>query len=239
VRGRDPRAYPWGGLGVLVLLAFAAFEFVAERYLAQLTHAESVAVEFAIAVIVIFGARTVHRRVDRIVDGILFRTRHQQEHALRRFATTAQFYTAEAPLVRDALDAIVRFGRVPHAAIYLSGESTFESAASTFPHVSPSLDENDPALVEMRAHHEPVDIEGSVTAVPGVRAYPMILAGRLMGFVATGEREGGEAMPPDIDEAVKQVCLSTASALAAIETDVMRRRNYALQQRLDALTATP
>jgi hypothetical protein len=91
----------------------------------------------------------------------------------------------------------------------------------------------------MRARHEPVDIKGDVTEIPGVCAYPLVLAGRLFAVLATGGREGGESMPPDIDGAVQRVCASVASAMAAIETDRIRRDYSVLAQRLAELQALP
>lgn len=233
------RTLVYGITSALLLLTFAAFEFGTERYLTQLTHAESVVVQFAIALIVVVCAGTVHRRVDRLVDGVLFRSRHEQESALLRFATTAQFYTAEGPLIRDTIEAMVRYACVREVAMYLVRDGRIESIATTFSKTRPVLDENDPSLVEMRAHREPLDIEGKVTEVPGVRAYPLVLAGRLFAVLATGGRDGGERIPPDIDGAIQRICASVASALAAIETDRIRREYSALARRLAELQATP
>jgi hypothetical protein len=216
----------------LVLVALAAMEFLSERFLSTLTHAESIAVQFLIALGVIVSVRLVHRRVDQVVDRVLFRTRHEQEAALLRFATTAQFYTAQEPLIRDTIDALVRFGRVDGAAIYLAGEAGMECMRSTFAAPRAAIDENDPAYVALRAHREEIDTYGFATAFPGARLYPMILAGRFAGVVAIGERESGESMPPDIDEAIRRIAAAVTIALAAIESDRIRQENVTLQRRL-------
>jgi hypothetical protein len=179
----------------LVLVALAALEFAAEQYIASLTRVEGIAVEFGIALIIIVSARMVHARVDRAVDNVLFRDRHQQESSLRRFSTTLQFYTEQPPLLRDTVDALVRFGRVQGAAIYLPDGKRVACAASAYPVAAPAIDENDPAYVELRAHHEQLQIHDVSTSFLGDRLYPMFLAGRLVGIVSTGERESGEQMP--------------------------------------------
>jgi hypothetical protein len=218
----------------LVLVAFAAMEFLVERYLRTLTHAESMALEFVIAVAVIVSAILIHRRVDHVVDRVLFRSRYEQEAALVRFATTAQFYTAQEPLVRDTIDAMVRYGRVEGAAIYLAdaGGTGMACSATTFTAAPPRVDENDPASVALRAHRDEVDTHDFQTAFPGARLYPMVLAGRLAGVIATGERESGEAMPPDIDEAIRRAAAAVTISLAAIESDRIRQENAILQRRL-------
>ncbi|MGB6984900.1 MAG: hypothetical protein WBD74_02860 [Candidatus Aquilonibacter sp.] len=223
----------------LLLLLFAALEFAAERYLNSLSHFAGLALEFAIALAVIVSARLVHARVDRAVDAILFRSRHEQESALRRYATTVQFYTAKEPLVRDTVDTLVRCGRVSGAAVYLAENDELARAASLLPSAVQSIDANDPVYVELRAHHERLDLHAAKTTVPGVRVYPMILAGRLVGIAAVGERESFEQMPPDIDEAIARVCDAVAIAIAAIETDSIREENVALRKRLDTFAPAP
>lgn len=219
----------------LLLVIFAALEFAAERYLTQLTHIASVIVEFVIALTVIVCARAMHSRVDGFVDSVLFRTRHQQEVALRRFATTVQFYTDQSPLVRDAVDILQRYGSVTGAAIYLSGAGALERVASSWDGSSQVIDANDLAYVELRAHRQPLDLHGVTTALPGARLYPMTLSGRLVGAVAIGERHGAEEMPPDIDESIARVAESIAISIAAIETDAVRQENARLQQRLNTM----
>lgn len=221
----------------LVLVALAAMEFAAERYLSSLTRVEGIAVEFGFALVVIVSVRMVHTRVDRIVDNVLFRDRHQQESALRRFATTLPFYTEQAPLLRDTVDCLVRFGRVEGAAVYLPEDKRLASAASSFPVPAPAIDENDPAYVELRAHREQLQIHRLSTSFLGDRLYPMFLSGRLEGVISIGERESGEHMPPDIDDAIARIASALAVSLAAIETDRVRAENVLLHARLaDAAT---
>ncbi len=217
----------------LVVLLFAALEFSTERFVSDFTHVEGLAVQFGIALLVIVSVRLVHGRVDRVVDSILFRSRHEQESALRRYATTVQFYTDEAPLIRDTVDALERFGRVQGAAVYVARSGGgLECAHTSFPATAPAIDENDTAFVEMRAHHEILNAHGRPTAFPGARLYPMILAGRIGGVIATGDRESLEEMPPDIDDAIAHIAAALAVALAAIETDRIRQQNAALQAQL-------
>ncbi|HVS46093.1 MAG TPA: hypothetical protein VMS32_05445 [Verrucomicrobiae bacterium] len=231
------RTFAYAITSALVLVVLAALELLAERYVNTLTHVEGIALEFSIALVVIVSARIIHRRIDQLVDRVLFSTRHQQESALRRFATTAQFYTAEEPLIRDTVDALVRFGRVNAAAVYLAKGGDMECAASTFPSAANRIDENDPAYVALRAHREEVDTNEFTTAFPGARLYAMVLAGRLSGILATDERESGEDMPPDIDDAIRRISAAVTIALAAIETDRVRRENTTLRQRLGDIQA--
>ena len=216
----------------IVLLVLAALELVAERFITQLTHLESVAIQFAIAMAMIVSFRLVHARVDRLVDSLLFRARHEQEIALHRFATAAQFYTTQGALIRDALDAMTRYARVTAAAAYVAERGALERRGSTFAHAAERIDENDPAHVMLRAYPGALDLHGIATAFPGERLYPLVLAGSLQGVLAIAARENGEAMPPDIDEAIRQIAAAAAITLAAIETSEVRLENARLKSRL-------
>jgi hypothetical protein len=50
----------------------------------------------------------------------------------------------------------------------------------------------------------------------------MVLAGRSMGFISVGERGTGEAMPPDVDDAIKPAAIAVGVSLTAIETAQIR-----------------
>jgi len=231
------RTLVYGATSIFVLLVFAALEFATERLLTDLTRVEGIAVEFAIALALIVCVRLVHGRVDRLVDNLLFRTRHEQEAALHRYATTVQFYTARPPLARDTVDALLRYGRVRDASVYVSRDAGLTCIGSSRDTIPQDIDENDPVYVEMRAHMERLQVAGAETAFRGDRLYPLVLAGRLTGVIATGERDSGESMPPDIDDAIGGVASAVAIALAAIETTQVRAENTALQARLAAAGA--
>ncbi|HZY98717.1 MAG TPA: hypothetical protein VFE36_04020 [Candidatus Baltobacteraceae bacterium] len=216
----------------LVLVVFAALEFIVERFLSDVTHVAGIILQFGIALVVTLSVRLLHRRADFLVDSVLFRSRHEDETALRRFASTVQFYTEEGPLERDTVDVLLRYGRVEGAAIYLAQESGLKQMVSSFPVAAPEIDHNDMAYVELRAHHEPLHVHTMPTALPGDRLYPMIRAGRIIGVIATGERQSGEEMPPDIDDAIRRIAHAAATSLGAIESDQIRSELNDLRLRL-------
>ena len=216
----------------LVVVIFAALEFLIERFLSDVTHVEGIILQFFVALCVIVSVGQLQHRVDLLVDSVLFRSRHEQETALRRFASTLQFYTEEAPLVRDTIDVLLRYGSVEGAAMYLAQETGLKQMQSSFPVAAPEIDHNDMAYVELRAHHEPLHVHKMPTALPGDRLYPMVRAGRIVGVIATGERKSGEEMPPDIDDAIKRIAHAAATSLGAIESDQIRSELTELRTRL-------
>jgi len=217
----------------LVLVVFAALEFVADRFLTDVSHVEGMLLQFGIALVVTLSVGVLHRRADFVVDNVLFKARHEQENALRRFASTLQFYTEQGPLERDTIDVLLRYGRVAGAAMYVAQDTGLKQVqASAFAVSTPEIDHNDMAYVELRAHHEPLHVHTMPTAFPGDRLYPMIRAGRIVGVIATGERESGEEMPPDIDDAIVRIAHAAATSLGAIESDHIRCELTDLRTRL-------
>ncbi len=230
------RTLVFGITSAVVIVVLAALEQIVQQYVTTLSRAQGAAVQFGIALAVVLLARNIHRRVDVAVDNVFFRMRHLQEAALRQFATTAQFYTEPQPLLRDAADALMRYGTFDASAIYLADGIAMQSAISTFSRAVPLVDGNDPAVVRLRAQHEPLDLHNLATAFPGVRLYPMTLSGRSVGAVAVGERASTEKLPPDIDDAIRTMVAAVAIALETIESTRIRQE---LSRLRGGLSETP
>jgi hypothetical protein len=210
------RTAAYGMTSVVLIALFAALEWGAERFITATNHVESALIDLAIVLIVVFSFRFVHIRVDRAVDNILFRKRHEDEAALRRFEENAHFYTDAAALLRDALEVIKKRCEVKAAAIYLRSASGYAPAASSFGKEQ-FVDPNDAALVDVRAHRSVVDLGEQHSSVPGIRLYPMLVAADLAGFLTIGERDGYEEMPADIDRTLTALVTSLAHSLHALQ----------------------
>ena len=210
------RTAAYGITSVVLIGLFAALEWAAERFITSRNHVESALIDLGIALIVVFSFRFVHVRVDRAVDNLLFRKRHEDEAALRRFEENAHFYTEGSSLLRDALEVIKKRCEVRRVAVYLRSANGFEPAMSSFDGGVP-IDTNDAALVDVRAHRAVLDLTELHTRVPGIRLYPMLVAADLAGFLTIGEREGFEEMPADIDRALRALVISLAHSLHALQ----------------------
>lgn len=175
------RTAAYGITSVVLIALFAALEWAAERFITSRNHIESALIDLGIALIVVFSFRFVHVRVDRAVDNLLFRKRHEDEAALRRFEENAHFYTDASSLLRDALEVVKKRCEVRRVAVYLRSATGFEPALSSFDGGEP-IDTNDAALVDVRAHRAVLDLTELHTRVPGIRLYPMLVAADLADF---------------------------------------------------------
>ena len=229
------RTAAYGITSVVLIALFAALEWGAERFIASSNHIESALIDLGIALIVVFSFRFVHVRVDRTVDNLLFRKRHEDEAALRRFEQNAHFYTDASSLLRDALEVVKKRCEVRRVAVYLRSAGGFEPAVSSFDGAAP-IEANDAALVDVRAHRAVLDLTELHTRVPGIRLYPMLVAADLAGFLTIGEREGFEEMPADIDRALTSVVVSLAHSLHALQHAEKEAEIARLQDQLAALS---
>ncbi len=229
------RTAAYGITSVVLIAMFAALEWAAERFITTTNHIESALIDLAIVMIVVFSFRFVHLRVDRAVDNLLFRKRHEDEAALHRFEENAHFYTDAAALLRDALEVVKKRCEVRKAAIYLRSAGGLEPAVSSF-NDAPPVDMNDAALVDVRAHRAVIDLTEMHTRVPGIRLYPMLVAADLAGFLTIGEREGFEEMPADIDRALTALVTSLAHSLHALQHAQKEAEIAVLRDQLAALS---
>jgi GAF domain-containing protein len=224
------RAVVYTGVSVIIVAVFVIVETLLGKYVEQTSHAGSVAVQLVVALILGFSVRAIHSRVDRFVDAVLFRERHLAEAAIRFFAQDSSYITDRDVLLSRCVKTIERYAKARGAGIWTAQSPTYRAAASTF-ESSPVVDENDPALVAMRARRVIVELRDTDSTLPGALAFPMIVRGELLGVLLCGAKADDETYAPDERDALASLASSVGHALDAIEVRELRRR-------LDELVAT-
>jgi hypothetical protein len=218
------RTAVYGITSGLLVIAFGALEWLVEQFVNRENHIEGVAAELGVALVLVALFRWLHGKVDAIVDDLLFRARHAQEAALQRFAHAAAFYESTEPLIKDALEALTTHALVTGAALYLESpdEAVYSCAETTLEGTPPQIDCDDPVAVELRADGKVMSLHEAKSALVGERAYPLLIAAHLTGFIVTGPIRTGEQIAPDIDAAVERLTNSLGRALDAVEKRELR-----------------
>jgi GAF domain-containing protein len=224
------RAVVYTVLSIIVVGVFVIVETLLGKYVENTSHVTSIAVQLAVALVLGFSIRYVHARVDRFVDNVLFRERHLAEAAIRTFAHEASYITDYDILLARCVKTVERYGKARGAGVWLADGPLYSARANTFA-IAPSVDENDPALVAMRARRVSVHVRDCESALPGVLAFPMIVRGELLGILVCGQKLDDETYAPDEEDALASLAASVGHAVDAIEVRELRRR-------LEALTAT-
>lgn len=134
------------------------------------------------------------------MDRVFFRSRHEDEEALRTFAHETPYVTDRDILLRRAAQTLDRHTDAMSVEIVLR------------------FDDNDPAIVRLRAHPQVLDLHGVETTLRGDIGFPMTAHGQLLGVIVLGARSSGERYAPDEIAAISQLATSLGAALDIFTT---------------------
>jgi hypothetical protein len=192
------RAAVYTCVSVVIVGLFVLFEWLFSLWVERANRTASIAFEGALALVLGMSIRFVHGRVDRLLDTVFFRKRHEDEQAIRDFAHEAAYVNDPDVLVDRAIAVLERHADASFVRI-LDGTS------------------DDPAIVSLRAWHKQVDLTAiDGTAIAGEWAYPMVARGRFVGALVIGPKRSSESYAPDESAAIMELAHATASALEAL-----------------------
>ena len=224
----------------LVLGLFALFESLVERF--AVGERAGLLLELLVPLALGASLTTVHRRIDALVERLVFRRQYRQEHALRRFAREAAFVNAPDRLLELTVTELRRHIGAPWVALYERSGSGYALARQSGDHPLPAaIDADDPAALALRAHASAVDLHERASALGHEGdAFALQVRGQLLGLLAIGPRPG-EHYSGEEHDLFGHVAHEVGAALFAIRAQVSeqqlaeaRLREVAL---LDALRA--
>jgi hypothetical protein len=223
------RAIVYGAVSLIIVGSFMIVETLMSTYVTQHSPAGSMAVQIAAALALGFSIRYIHTRTDHVVDRLFFRQRYLDEAALADFTYDAQYISDAGVLVDRCLEMTLRHAHASDAGIWLRDESgLYFPQRSTFAHGTP-VDENDPALVAMRARRVVVDLRAAKSALPGAFGFPMIVRGNLAGALVCGAKKLEEAYAPDETASLRNMAAAVGHALDAVRIRELEERVRALE----------
>jgi hypothetical protein len=200
-------------VSLIIVASFALLEWLLNTVLAGVSHATGLIANGALALGLGLSLNPIHKRVDGLVDAVLFRQRHEDERALRDFSKEAAYVTESDTLLDQTIAKVQRHTDARSAALLLDGKGTYEAVRSFGDGAPAEVGENDEAVLALKAWHKPVDPHHYATALLGALALPMLVRGRLLGVLVMGERAGGEAYAPDDVEALSQIAHGVGTAI--------------------------
>jgi hypothetical protein len=200
------RAAVFAVVSIVVLGSFSLAEWALGGWLNSASKSTNVVVSALLALGLGLAIHPIHALVDRLIDTIFFRKRHEAEQALRTFATEAAFITNPAIVIERAVATLLSHTECAFAEILLNdGEGSYGG-----------IDENDPALVTLRASRALVKLRGVDSALSGEYCFPMSAGGRLVGALVVGPKRFGESFAPDERDAIAQMAHGVGVALALL-----------------------
>jgi GAF domain-containing protein len=201
------RAVVFTGVSVVVIGIFVLVERLLTDWLQGASHTTNLLAAAGLALLLGVSLRAVHARVDQIMDNVFFRRRHEDEQAIRLFAEEAPYITDKPTLLERADAVLQRHTDATFVEIALDGGNGRYG----------SVDENDPAIVRLRATHRVLDLHAVESQMAGDLAFPMVSCGKLIGVIVLGTRRSGEAYAPDESAAIAQMALSAGAAVDMLE----------------------
>jgi hypothetical protein len=206
-----------GILSAVVVGSFALLEWLLGTVLAGVSHATGWVANAALALVLGLSLNPMHKRVDAFIDFVFFRKRREDERALVDFSKESAYVTDAQALLDQTLDKLQRHTDASDAAILIESSGTYAAVRSYGGAAAAPVDENDPAVLALKAWHKPLDPHRYGGALRGALALPMLARGRLLGAIVLGERIGGEAYAPDEIEALSQFAHGVGSSLEALQ----------------------
>lgn len=229
-------------VSVIVVACFVLLEFLLNTVLTGVSHATGLVANAALALVLGITLNPIHKRVDQVVDGVLFHKRLADERAMVEFGREAAFVTNETALLDRAIEKLQHHTDARSAAILLDGDGGYVATRSYGNGEQPAIDENDAAVLALKAHHTPIDPHQYGSDLPGALALPMLARGRLCGIIVLGERTGGEAYAPDEIAAMAQMAQGVGSAIDVLSStntasvaDTVREELAPLRDQLEAI----
>ncbi len=206
------RATVFTMVSAIVIGAFVLVEWAASAWLAGATHITGAFIGMIVALGLGVSLRYIHTYVERFVDLVFFRKRHEDESALRAFAHEASYISDRATLLDRAVQTVkAHTGADDVAVLVRDGDAVYAVAPDDR---AAKASENDPGIVALRAWNKPIDLHVFPhSLLRGEFAFPMISRGNLVGVLVCGPKRDGDAYAPDESEALLALARGVGMAL--------------------------
>jgi GAF domain-containing protein len=201
------RVAVYTGVSLVVVSIFVLAEYLLTDLLGA-SRNENVIIGAAVALGLGLSMRFIHQYVDRFLDNVFFRKRHEAEQALRAFAHEASFISDPA-IVLDRARTIIEQRADASSVIF-----ALHDGAGRYG----EFDGNDPAIVSLRAWRKPLDLRDIDSQMQGELAYPMFARGRMVGALVIGPKRSGDSYAPDESNAIAELAHGVGLALEALTT---------------------
>lgn len=212
------RAVVYGTILALVVAIFTIAEIAITKF--AVSKADSIMVEICVALAVAFSVKPIERRIDAVVERVLFARKHATEEGLRALIRDCPHVEAAEKLLQNVCDEARRLIGAEHVAAYeRTGDVLIPIAAAPSHETLPPIGIDDPVVVRMRSALGPVDL-GTLRTSFGTTGmvFPMLSRGRMLGALVCGDKPGRRAYDPDERALLAEVAHEAGTSLLFLRT---------------------
>ncbi|MHB1544470.1 MAG: hypothetical protein ACYCS1_09525 [Gammaproteobacteria bacterium] len=239
------RAIVFGLLMATVVGLFALAESLIER--SAIGRDAGIALEIVLPLLLGILFHQLHRRIESLVDRLIFRNEHRSREVLRAFVRDAGFIGSLEVLTERIARAFGTHAGGQGAALYEPSGSGWQRTNAHGPSLFPDrVETDDSGVVRLRATLTPLDLHGmgSVLGSDGL-ALPLALRGGLFAILLIGPRPAGRYAQSEI-ERLEILAHEVGAALFALrarinqaELDTLEIRNALLEKLILGLGMQP
>ncbi len=230
------RALVYGVVSTILLVTFGIVEWASEHFLPIKNLEANALIDGGIALAIFLTFHRLRDMAGRVIEGLFFRQWRENEAQLRRFVKEAPFIGTKAALGKAMVAEWTRFSGGAPSALYLASTGR-DFAAFQGVLAGAHIDGDDPLIVALRAHGEPVELSETRSLLPACLALPMRHRGELTGLMLMAAKPSGDPYRPDEQELLCWASQQAGIALQALETEQLQDDVSRLRQDCASLTA--
>jgi len=225
------RAILYGVITSITIGLLALVDWGFGRWLAQSRFA--LVLELALAVLLGVMLTSVHSRLERFLNSVIFRAQTLALQALHRFALESDLIPDAHHLLQQTYEALRSRLESEYAAIYTLDGSSYTLVTPT--QAAPGiLASHDFAVLRLRRWHEPFECDEPGHPLRGALLLPMSARGELVGFIACGPKRDRTHYLPEEVQTLSVLAHRVGSAFALLTL----ARTIAPERRSASLEAT-
>lgn len=218
------RAYVYAGVTSTVVLFFALVEWGAEKFVSQVSRSASLAIEIVTVLLLALAIHPVSQLVERFVEEAFNRRKHHALAALQKFRRELTSFSDAQQLMRRVIEAVEHHLETSACAIYLKRDA-YRAEASSFDVAAGDLETDDPLIIRLRSTGTVARPQLLNSPAQGSHAYPMTVAGELVGFLSVHARRGD--FESDENDVLAGLAADLGVALVALDPKLRQDRRVA------------
>jgi len=192
------RALIYASITALAGGTLASLDWAFGRWLSEWRFALAAELALTLAIGAVFGS--VHRRVERALNAVIFRSQTLALDALRRFAQEVDLIADPQRLIAQTFEALQARLESDYVAIYTAEGASYVLAAPHGGAAPALLPSDDFAVLRLRRWSETFACDEPAHPLRDALLVPMSARGHLIGFVACGpKRDRTHYLPAEIE----------------------------------------